>query len=143
MEQKNIYEILEIESSQNPPIETNDLKVNRGLLLDIFLVLILVANLLVIFTAGFTNGKGGFDSWFPIDIGILYFFIAIRLINVILVILIWSWKKIGVYGIWFTSVFFCFFNYGSAESFNLLYFADILIPIILSFLVYSKWSKFK
>lgn len=73
---------------------------SRGFWLGAFLILMFIANPIAAFSY-FTNPDLLIDVYPKATIGIIYFLGIMCLGNVILAALIWSWKKIGVYGFYF------------------------------------------
>lgn len=67
---------------------------------------------------------------------------ALHFVNVLFMLAIWFWQKVGVYGVLVLSVFAFGFNmYIGLPITNALF--GLVGPIILVFLVKNKWQRFK
>ena len=71
----------------------------RGFWLTAFLVLMLVANPFTAFTY-FSNPEAIIKVYPSLSEGLLYFMGILAVLNVVFAIAIWTWKKVGIYGIY-------------------------------------------
>ena len=112
----------------------------RGFWLSAFLVLMFIANPLTAF-AYFVNPEAIKQVYPSLTIYILYFMGLLAIINFGLSIAIWTWKKVGVYGIYTTmALAFCINIYAG------LGFASSLMGLIGAVLIYfttkNRWEHF-
>ena len=112
----------------------------RGFWLSAFLILMFIANPLTAFTY-FSNPDMIIQAYPKMTAGILYFMGAMSIVNVILAVGIWMWKKWGVFGFYGVVVIaFCINLYvglGIAGSL-----VGLIGAVIIFFTTKNRWEHF-
>ncbi len=113
---------------------------SRGVLLTLFLGLALLAN--PVLAVGYLTTPETYQEFFPgVPLGVFYGMGMLCLVNILLVTLIWCWKRVGVYGFYAsTAVAFILNLYlgvgvGGAIS-------GLLGAVVLFLLVRKRWYWF-
>jgi hypothetical protein len=120
-------------------VESKETK-KRGFWLTAFLILMFVANPFTAFTY-FSNPELIIQSYPSISIGLLYFMGVFALLNVVFAIAIWTWKKVGVYGIYGSmALAFCINLYIGVGIVGSL--TGLLGLVLLYFTTKKRWQLF-
>ena len=112
----------------------------RGWLLTTFLILMLIANPFTAFSY-FTNPEAIIQVYPAITYGLLNFMGLLAIINIVLAVAIWSWKKVGVFGFYLSmAVAFCINMYvGIPLAGSLM---GLIGAVIIFFTTKSRWDNF-
>jgi hypothetical protein len=120
-------------------VESKETK-KRGFWLTAFLILMFVANPFTAFTY-FSNPELIIQSYPSISIGLLYFMGVLALLNVVFAIAIWTWKKVGVYGIYGSmALAFCINLYIGVGIVGSL--TGLLGLVLIYFTTKKRWQLF-
>jgi len=112
----------------------------RGFWLSAFLVLMFIANPLTAF-AYFGNPEAITQVYPYLSIYLLYFMGLLAIVNFGLSIAIWTWKKVGVYGIYITmALAFCINIYAGLGLVSSL--MGLIGAVIIYFTTKSRWEHF-
>lgn len=112
----------------------------RGWLLTAFLILMLIANPFTAYSY-FSNPEAIIQVYPAISHGLLNFMGLLAIINIVLAVAIWSWKKVGVYGFYLSMVVaFCINMYvGIPLAGSLM---GLIGAVIIFFTTKSRWDNF-
>lgn len=86
-----------MENLENENVEESGTEKKRGFWLSAFLILMFIANPLTAFLY-FSNPEAIVNTLPNATVGLIYFLGTMTLVNIVLAISIWKWKKWGVYG---------------------------------------------
>jgi len=118
------------------PVESK----KRGWLLSAFLVLMFIANPFTAFSY-FANPEAIIQIYPTLSESLIYFMGLLALLNFVLAIAVWSWKKVGVYGIYITmALAFCINIYVGLGLVSSL--MGLIGAIIIFFTTKSRWGHF-
>ena len=73
----------------------------RSFWLSAFLIIMFITNPLTAFSY-FAYPEALVQTYPLLSIPVIYFMAALSIVNTLLVVAIWSWKKVGVYGLYIT-----------------------------------------
>ena len=73
----------------------------RSFWLSAFLIIMFITNPLTAFSY-FAYPEALVQTYPLLSIPVIYFMAALAIVNTLLVVAIWSWKKVGVYGLYIT-----------------------------------------
>jgi hypothetical protein len=124
---------------QNQKEVTN--KVKRGGCLSAFLIAMFIINPLT--GLFYLLGMEQMKLTYPDASQITFILLAVlTFINLALSIATWNWKKIGVHGFWVTAILASIINISlGLNSWTIL--IGFVGPLILTLLVWGKWSEFE
>lgn len=126
-------------------METNDISEievvkKRGFWLTAFLILMFIANPFTAFTY-FSNPEMIIQAYPKMTTGILYFMGAISIVNLVLAIGVWMWKKWGVFGFYGVVVIaFCINIYVGIGIVGSL--SGLIGAVIIFFTTKNRWEHF-
>ena len=126
-------------------METNDISEvevvkKRGFWLSAFLILMFIANLFTAFTY-FSNPEMIIQAYPNMTKGILYFMGAMSIVNIILAVGVWMWKKWGVFGFYGVAVIvFCINIYVGIGIIGSL--SGLIGIVIIFFTTKNRWENF-
>jgi len=112
----------------------------RGFWLSAFLILMLLANAATAFTY-FSNPTLIVDLYPKVTTSFVYSLGLMAVINFLFAVLIWCWKKIGVYGFYLNALIAVGINIYLGVNIGTVLFA-LVGPALLYFLTRSRWASF-
>ena len=112
----------------------------RSFWLSAFLIIMFITNPLTAFSY-FSYPEALMQTYPILSINLMYFMGVLAILNTLFVVAIWSWKKIGVYGIYFTiSIAFMINLYIGVDLFgSIMGLAGVLIIFVTT---RKNWSHF-
>lgn len=127
-------------SNSSEAAETAPRDRRRGFFLSAFLVLMMVSNALAAFALS-VNGEAITSELPKLSSRLVGLLSVVSGANVVLALLVWNWRKVGVYGFFVSATLAFAVNlYAEVPAASII--GGLIGPLLLSALVAPKWARF-